>query len=53
VYRETYRRSFAILECIEDAVELELAVDVILLLLDVDGLVDISSHGESSRDSWS
>lgn len=37
---QAYRWDFAILEGADDTVELELAVDISLLLLDVGGLVD-------------
>ena len=46
--KKTYRWGLSILECIDDAVNLQLAVDVLLLLLDVDWLVDVC-HGERRR----
>lgn len=46
VEQKTYRREFPILEGMKDAVDLQLAIDVILLLLGVGGSVDIRSHGD-------
>lgn len=40
----TYRWDLAVLESVDDAVELELAVDIGLLHLDIGGLVDVGRH---------
>lgn len=46
----TYRGDLALLEGGKDAVDLELAVDVGLLQLDVGRFVDVDRHGERSSD---
>jgi len=47
--RITYRWDLASLEGSEHAIELELAVDIGLLLLDVGGFVDLRRHDDDGR----